>query len=79
MTSKRPIDVNFVEMAAMAARCAEQWRSLAATYKDDSDQGKNCQQVARLFEQQSRILTAMHKNRVEMTRPTRGECKDALL
>jgi hypothetical protein len=64
---------NFMTLAARATECCQQWRAWAQLEEKDSAQSRRAFELAALFQKQASILAAMHRNRTEWQKPTRGD------
>ena len=63
--------LNFYALAARAMECCQQWRAWAQREPKGCAQARRAFEIAMHFEKQASILSAMHRNRTEWTRPTR--------
>lgn len=73
MNLEREQEVDFMKHSTLALLCGEQWKAWAAGHEKEEGQALRAYQLAALFEQQAVILSAMHRNRTEWTRPAREQ------
>lgn len=73
MAKTRKVELNFASLAADAAVCAAQWLGWREQHKSEPYMMEQATKLAGLFNQQSQVLMAMHRNRIEWHKVKRNE------
>ena len=73
MTNDPHFVPDFLSLSMRAAKCAAQWRAWSVQHTADTYDSRRANELAALFDQQSRILHHMHHNRVTWQPITRSD------